>query len=223
MSSVQRFAFVACLLFAAFTVEAAIPTITGSANTGPFEYTGYMSDVLCVNQRFALDGADMLLRPQDHTLHCLVDVAACYESGFCLQQQDTSTSQWHCAYTFTNAQTLDIRTKMLQNRVERRNLLVTFSGSWDSNARLVPDMNTFRYADSVSPATTTTTGVPPTTTTTPSTGAPAQPTPQSTISTPTSLPPVLQAPPSFVASAATRSSAMATAIITFYVSAMLIL
>ena len=150
--AVVRFCIAALLLIATTAVDGAVPYLTGSPNTGNFQYSGYMSDLLCVNNRIAVDGADMLLAPQNHSLHCLVDIAACYDSGYCLQQQDPVTNTWHCAYNFTSAQTMAIRAKLMENRVERRNLHVIFFASWDNNSQMAMNMQTLRY---VTPTSTT--------------------------------------------------------------------
>mmetsp|Transcript_3531 Transcript_3531/g.8792 ORF Transcript_3531/g.8792 Transcript_3531/m.8792 type:complete len:183 (+) Transcript_3531:111-659(+) len=51
-------------------------------------YSGYVIDNLCYDRvssgQNALDGTDVILRPQDHTVHCLRDIPGCIASGFYL-------------------------------------------------------------------------------------------------------------------------------------------
>ena len=61
---------------------------------------GYIADRECVDRRYAFDGADMLLAPQNHSLHCLL-LPVCKQSGFCIMTKSISTGNWNCNYNFS--------------------------------------------------------------------------------------------------------------------------
>mmetsp|Transcript_25393 Transcript_25393/g.59084 ORF Transcript_25393/g.59084 Transcript_25393/m.59084 type:complete len:198 (+) Transcript_25393:102-695(+) len=73
-----RFALLVC-------VGALIPQ-HASATGGQVVYSGYVVDNLCYNRveggGRGLDGSDVINAPADHTVHCLRDIADCYNSGF---------------------------------------------------------------------------------------------------------------------------------------------
>eukprot|EP00630_Chrysocystis_fragilis_P011853 CAMPEP_0197411020 /NCGR_PEP_ID=MMETSP1165-20131217/31749_1 /TAXON_ID=284809 /ORGANISM="Chrysocystis fragilis, Strain CCMP3189" /LENGTH=1098 /DNA_ID=CAMNT_0042937531 /DNA_START=1 /DNA_END=3298 /DNA_ORIENTATION=+ len=50
----------------------------------PVTVFGYLVDILCweLENHIAVDGADLLNSPEDHTVHCMRDIQACRDSGF---------------------------------------------------------------------------------------------------------------------------------------------
>ena len=62
-----------------------VPYIPSRPNGTADMLIGIPADRLCVDQRHALDGADMLLKPTKHTIHCMVDVPRCIWRGGCLR------------------------------------------------------------------------------------------------------------------------------------------
>eukprot|EP00039_Didymoeca_costata_P010260 m.137777 g.137777 ORF g.137777 m.137777 type:complete len:411 (-) comp14760_c0_seq2:113-1345(-) len=57
-------------------------TVEGDAVT----IEGWAADVFCIDRGTALDNGNLIMAetPQDHTLHCLVEVSVCIDSGFAL-------------------------------------------------------------------------------------------------------------------------------------------
>jgi hypothetical protein len=145
-------------------VVSAITAPKNATPTAAFSYTGIIADVLCVNQRIALDGADMLLNPEAHSLHCLVEIPACYAQPYCLMQQNPVTQQWGCAYTFTQPETLAIRTRLMQLSQDfgKRSLWIIVRGTWASSSAttMAPDIDNlvFSSAPATAPSTTRTSG-----------------------------------------------------------------
>jgi hypothetical protein len=75
---------------------------------------GYIMDDLCVQRGTLLDpaGTPTFVNPAVHTVHCLIDVDACRDSGFHILQDPTSEGgEYSIAYTFTddaNAMLIDL-------------------------------------------------------------------------------------------------------------------
>uniref|UniRef100_A0A0G4HMB7 Cytochrome b561 domain-containing protein n=1 Tax=Chromera velia CCMP2878 TaxID=1169474 RepID=A0A0G4HMB7_9ALVE len=59
---------------------------------------GYIMDTFCADRGRLLDspGTNTLTEPQQHSLHCLVDVEVCYSSGFEVLESPRSGSNIHC-------------------------------------------------------------------------------------------------------------------------------
>ena len=67
---------------------------------------GYVMDTYCINRGRLLDKPHLgtLMNPDEHSVHCLVDVPICYEGGFELLIDPTPPDTIHCrAYTLDNA------------------------------------------------------------------------------------------------------------------------
>ena len=61
--------------------------------------TGYIMDTFCIQRGTLLDNQHLptLKYPGEHSVHCLVDVPMCYESGFeVLQDPANTASSIHC-------------------------------------------------------------------------------------------------------------------------------
>jgi hypothetical protein len=58
-------------------------------------FTGYVMDTYCINRGTLLDNPSLqtLIHPDKHSVHCLVDVPACYQSGFELLADPAQGSQ----------------------------------------------------------------------------------------------------------------------------------
>lgn len=58
---------------------------------------GYVMDTYCINRGYLLDnGLDPLTNPDKHTVHCLVDIPVCRESGFEILADPSANSDVHC-------------------------------------------------------------------------------------------------------------------------------
>lgn len=71
--------------------------------TSPRYFTGYLADRECLDRIIGFDGANMMERPQDHTLHCMM-IEICRTSGFSIHLPKNSTDPGYGAvYNFTAA------------------------------------------------------------------------------------------------------------------------
>jgi hypothetical protein len=59
---------------------------------------GYIMDSYCIERGVLLDHTNLLTleHPGEHSVHCLVDVPKCYESGFEVLQDPDASSKLHC-------------------------------------------------------------------------------------------------------------------------------
>lgn len=66
---------------------------------------GYVTDILCWNQpeHKAFDGAMLTTEPSKHTIHCMLDMPTCLQSGFGLLAASSTTGEYKLAYTFDAA------------------------------------------------------------------------------------------------------------------------
>jgi predicted ferric reductase len=127
-----------------------VPQITRPAGYVPgtiVQHEGWIADFFCVNQRWALDAADMWRQPQGHTLHCLIDIQRCIDSGYCLMQQQPDGDMYGCAYAFTQNETLRIKDHLSTGRMERANLKIRFNATWDSATQMAVDVSTVEFTD----------------------------------------------------------------------------
>jgi len=127
-----------------------VPQITRPANDtagAVHQYEGFIADFFCVNQRWALDAADMWRQPVAHTLHCLIDIQRCIDSGFCLMHKQPDGDLYGCAYTFTQNETLAIKEHFEVGREERANLNVRFNATWASATRMNVDIASIKFTD----------------------------------------------------------------------------
>ncbi len=142
---------VACALLMAGMVSAQTYVTGSSGQTQNFE--GYIADRLCVDKRRALDGADMLLAPEQHTVHCMVDIQSCIDSGFCLLGRNPATLHYGCVYNFTAADTAKFVTFMRRfNSNNRKVTPITFAGTWTSSSALAVNDATIRWSGAVGSA-----------------------------------------------------------------------
>ena len=126
-----------------------VPYIPAGPNGTVQTLFGIPADRLCVEERNALDGADMLLEPTEHTIHCMVDIQRCIDSGYCLLQPAMNPAagnrtEFHCAYNFSTQATaalvrwLEPRNKngcCKRNKMQRMNI----TGRWDATGTFVID------------------------------------------------------------------------------------
>jgi hypothetical protein len=131
-----------------------VPQLTrpaGATATTRAALEGMIADMLCVNARTAVDGADMWASPQDHSLGCLITIQACVDSGYCLLQRQasaTGTGLWGCAYTFTANETVAIAARLaalVANPGARNNLNVRVGGTWASETRFAVDVASLEF------------------------------------------------------------------------------
>lgn len=69
-------------------------------------FVGYVMDTYCINRGRLLDNPDLgsLTNPDQHSVHCLVDVPICYDGGFELLLDPVPPEATHCrAYTLDSA------------------------------------------------------------------------------------------------------------------------
>jgi len=72
-------------------------------------YSGYLVDLYCYGLglagTLALDGADVIRHPEEHTLHCLRDPSVCYESGYMLSAFETvgGSKEYHAKFLLDDA------------------------------------------------------------------------------------------------------------------------
>ena len=107
------------------------PIIPGAPGTKQ-NFTGVVADRLCVDKpdHIGVDGTNMLTSADQHTVHCLVDIAACVASGYCLMQQ-TVNNEWHCVLNFTSAETLKLKDFFNASRAAHpRTDRVIVDGEW---------------------------------------------------------------------------------------------
>jgi hypothetical protein len=103
-------------------------------------HTGYLADLLCWNMVHAVDGANMLVNPEAHTVHCMLHIDACRKSGFALLDRPDGAAEYELKYLLDetgNAAAVEI----LRATKKKSNVLVTATGEVDGqylrNARVV--------------------------------------------------------------------------------------
>jgi len=135
------------LVVAAFVEHRAaaqlVPYIAAGSSGTAQTLVGIPADRLCVDQRTALDGADMLLEPTAHSIHCMVDVISCIRSGFCLMQSAVNPAagnrrEWHCAYNFSSAAT-SVLVSWLSPQNGGRMRSMDIRGTWQADGSFVID------------------------------------------------------------------------------------
>jgi len=107
--------------------------ITPIEQLGDGSYSGYLTDILCWDLRIALDGADMLLEPERHTVHCLRDIQQCIDSGYGLLSLADSGTEYALKYRFDSAGN-KAALEYVQSTNKRNNVIVTVRGSFDGDA-----------------------------------------------------------------------------------------
>lgn len=120
------------LLVSSLVVAVTIPSYLTSKSAGTKEnVTGFLADILCIDRRRALDGADMLLAPQHHSVHCLVDIQSCIDGGFAiLQKSDANPVTWHPVLNFSQTDTLRQVEQLRALPRHRTDVWVTVRGEW---------------------------------------------------------------------------------------------
>ncbi|KAJ3416571.1 hypothetical protein HDV05_000853, partial [Chytridiales sp. JEL 0842] len=75
----------------------------------PVNVGGYVMDNLCINRGTLLDNPSVktLLNPEQHTIHCLIDIQRCIDSGFTILEklptaQATADVQYKVKYQLGN-------------------------------------------------------------------------------------------------------------------------
>jgi len=71
-------------------------------------YVGYIMDSYCINRGRLLDkpSLETLQNPEQHSVHCLVDVGLCTSSGFEVLSETANSEGLHCrAYQMDQAGT----------------------------------------------------------------------------------------------------------------------
>jgi len=89
-----------------FTVTPIMPKAAGTLDT----MTGFITDHYCIKSQMGggttPDGSDVLFAPQGHSVHCLVDLTKCVNSGYCLTQGAVNSftqTEYRCVHNFTTA------------------------------------------------------------------------------------------------------------------------
>jgi hypothetical protein len=101
---------------------------------------GYLADKFCINGRFAPDGADMLLRPYDHSVGCAL-LDQCIASGFVLLMftRGSTPTQYGQMYNFTaSGNTMAVDFLRLFKDHSRKDILVEIDGTAAANGLFQP-------------------------------------------------------------------------------------
>lgn len=118
---------------------------------------GYITDIYCwekPNHR-AIDGANMQTNPERHSIHCLIDISACINSGYgLLVNQGTAESpDYYLKYTFDaagNTKTFDWLTAIRPSH-DPRDVFVRANGTMGANNIFVLDALEIPGANPVTP------------------------------------------------------------------------
>jgi uncharacterized membrane protein len=102
-------------------------------------FSGYLTDILCWDRRTAIDGADMLLSPQDHTVHCMRDLQECIDTGFGVLEKPDGAAEFRLKYTFDSAGN-DMTLALLKASRKRNNYVVSVKGDFSGGGVKVSEI-----------------------------------------------------------------------------------
>jgi hypothetical protein len=113
-------------------------------NDGSF--SGYLTDIYCweLPGRVAIDGAEMLKRPDRHTVHCMVDIPECINSGYGVLDKPEGASEYTLKYKLDaagNAMALNL----LRASSKRRSYIVSVKGVFSGDSVEVREI--FEYVE----------------------------------------------------------------------------
>lgn len=107
-------------------VALCVTTVMGEVTT----HTGFLSDLLCWNMVNAIDGANMLISPEAHTVHCMRDVPECANSGFGVLELKNGESEYSLKFKFDDTGN-NASIALLRASKRRANVMVTVTGEPD--------------------------------------------------------------------------------------------
>jgi len=126
------------MLLSTFSLLLLLPLT--SAQTAPLTavvtVTAPLVDIWCMddNNGIALDTRDNLWDdPYSHTVHCLVEVSFCRNSGFVMMHKPDGDSQWSVQYTLDDAANAQAIEEMWQISPSQRGYDFTYTGIDDGN------------------------------------------------------------------------------------------
>lgn len=101
-------------------------------------YTGYLVDRFCweLPNHIALDGSDLLNKPQDHTWHCMSSIPACRENGYLLMEKYTNGT-FGIKYAFDAVGNSNVLEFLDSNSDLINDIVVTATGVDNNNGTLV--------------------------------------------------------------------------------------
>ena len=97
-------------------------------------HTGYLVDLYCMQRDeypIAIDGANLLLSPQDHSIHCMRDVEVCRDNGFGLLRLTDDGCGYELAYSF-DAIGSQLALAYIDNSTKIDNVILTVTGERDT-------------------------------------------------------------------------------------------
>ena len=117
------------------TPELAAVTVRYHGET--IKHTGYLIDILCweLEGHVAIDGANLVTNPQDHSIHCMRDIEACRARGHGILREKKTDCGYDLAYRFDevgNQLALDY----VDSSTKIDNVLVTVTGERDSSGMI---------------------------------------------------------------------------------------
>ncbi|KAG8463035.1 hypothetical protein KFE25_001808 [Diacronema lutheri] len=102
------------------------------ARASDVTHTGFLTDLLCWDMVNAIDGANMLTAPEEHTVHCMVDIQECVDSGFGVLELPPGETEYTLKYKLDQTGNRGALT-LLRATSKRSNVIVTVAGRADGD------------------------------------------------------------------------------------------
>ena len=118
-----------------YFLSAAACSVSGTAVTA----RGYVMDNFCIQRGTLLDNPSVqtLKNPELHSIHCLVDVSVCVNSGYAILERPTATGDYQVKYQLSTADTLLVKAEAEAERHRaNKGMEVEVSGVDDGSGEL---------------------------------------------------------------------------------------
>lgn len=101
--------------------------------------SGYVMDTFCIKRGTLLDAPDLesLKYPAEHTIHCLVDIPICVESGYEMLKPDETREGWYTSVaklnSFGNEEVVRLATEERMMNGDAKGFRATVVGTLDTS------------------------------------------------------------------------------------------